>query len=75
MRHLKFTEDRDVLDHDGKVVETYKAGEVHAFKSDASCQHWLNRNIAVEVEAPGKAPAEKPATPAATATADPKSKP
>ena len=71
MRHLKFTEGREVKDHDGKVVETYEADETYSFDSDASVAHWLNRQVAVEVDAPAKDP---PAA-SAKAAAGPKPKP
>lgn len=42
---IKFLVDRKVLDHNGKVVESFKAGQVKEM-SEASMRHWLNRNVA-----------------------------
>lgn len=42
---IKFTEPRRVLDHTGKVIQEFSAGEVVEL-SEASARHWLNRNAA-----------------------------
>ncbi len=42
---IKFLVDRKVLDHNRKVVESFRAGQVKEL-SEASAHHWLNRNVA-----------------------------
>jgi hypothetical protein len=42
---IEFTEPRRVLDHAGKVIQKFSAGEVVEL-SEASARHWLNRNVA-----------------------------
>ena len=42
---IRFNEDRDVRDHLGVVVQSFRAGEVVEL-STASARHWLNRNAA-----------------------------
>jgi hypothetical protein len=72
--YLRFTEDREVKDHEGKVVEAYEAGKTYPFENASSVQHWLNRQVAEEVDAPAKGPA-KPAPKAEAAAAESKPKP
>lgn len=54
---IRFTEDRRVLDHNKRVTERYKAGQVVEF-SEASARHWLTRGVARVVGPRGIGPAD-----------------
>jgi hypothetical protein len=55
---VRFTEDKDVRDHLGRVVQSFRAGQVVEL-SAASARRWLRRHAAVEVQgAADPAPAQ-----------------
>jgi hypothetical protein len=67
---IRFVQARVVRDHNGNVIETFKAGQVFTvgdgpkdMRAD-SATHWLNRAIAVEVTT--GTPREENPAPAAT---------
>lgn len=67
---IRFIQDRVVKDHDGNVIDTFRAGQVKEL-AEASARHWINRGVAVEIQGKDKGGAgvpagrqEKPAGPA-----------
>lgn len=45
---VQFTQNVEVKDGFGEVIESYKAGEVRDFDNEASALHWLNRGKATQ---------------------------
>ena len=60
---VRFSEDRTVKDHHGKIVDTFKAGKVYAL-SYASANRWIIRGVAEPVDGE-EASAADDVTPAA----------
>ncbi len=52
-QNIKFTEDVEVLDHNGDIEFEAKAGDVVSLVS-ASCDRWVKRGKAVPVKATPK---------------------
>jgi len=49
MGSVRFLVDREVQDHTGKIVKSFKAGEVYQLRDDV-CDRWVRRQAAVRVD-------------------------
>ena len=58
MPKVTFTENREVADHTGKVVQSYKAGKTYDMTDDIAYR-WIRRQVAYEATAKPKVPKPK----------------
>ena len=70
MPKIRFLQSRQVVDHDGEVVASFKAGEVYDLSAH-SADRWLRRLVAKVADTQGEGAGEKPkASRARKSTAD-----